>query len=180
MNGQPMWYNLPWVNPMSMSDSEIRISQSRATPLQEKRARAIRRFNWLYVYAPIVILSIISLAIIVILLYFVFNPPSSETYETISGIADAIVIMGVFPLIIVTGALLAIIFSIWVRSRRRGIAPVHGTQKFLWRVSWALDDVQIITGQIMSRIASPFVSIHGYAAFVRRFLHQLVGLLKRS
>jgi hypothetical protein len=164
---------------MSITDPEIIISRSKATLEQEERAKEIRRFNQLFVYTPITLLSLISLAIIVLLLYFVINPPNNETYATISGIADAVVIMGVFPLIIISGVLLFLIFSIWVRSRRRGIAPVRGTQKFLWRVSWALDDVYLITKRVTERIANPFISIHAFAAYIRRLFLQLSGLLKR-
>jgi hypothetical protein len=180
VNGIPMWYNLFGVNPMSLTDPEIRITQTNPSPLQEERAKAISRFNRLFIYTPIVILSLISLALVITLLYFVFNPPSSDAYATISGIADAIVIMGVFPLIITTGALLVIIFSIYVRGRRRGFAPVRGTQRFLWRVDWALSDVRQITGQVADQIARPFISIHAFSAYLRGFFHQLVRLLKRS
>ncbi len=165
---------------MTLPDPKVRITQSTPTLMQEERAKAIRRFNRLFVYAPIVILSLISLAIIVMLLYFVVYPPSSETYAIISGIADAVVIMGVLPLIILTGALLVIIFSVWVRGRRRGFAPVRGSQRLLWRVEWALSDVQRITGQVANQIVRPFISIHAFAAYIRRLFHHLGRLLKRS
>lgn len=175
-----MWYNFIGAYPMTQSDPYKIITQSSPTAIQEERAKSIRRFNWLYVYTPIAFLSLVALAIIALLLYLVVNPISVETYATISGIADAVVIMGILPLLIIFGALLLAIFSIWIRARRRGFAVVRGSQKFFWRVQWALDDVQRITRQTGDMLASPFISIRAVAAYVRSLFHQLIRLLKRG
>lgn len=165
---------------MTQTDPNIRITQSSPTAIQEERAKSIRRFNLVFVYTPIAFLSLVALAIIALLLYLVVNPLSAETYATISGIADAVVIMGTLPLLIIFGALLLAIFSIWVRARRRGFAVVRGSQKFFWRVQWALEDVQRIARQIGDMLASPFISIQAISAYIRSLFHQLIRLLKRG
>ncbi|MGD2049286.1 MAG: hypothetical protein PVH03_07315, partial [Chloroflexota bacterium] len=67
------------------------------TPSQLERGASIKRFNRLFVYLPISFFSVVAILITILLLYLSLNPPTDETLLTISGIADAVVILGTIP-----------------------------------------------------------------------------------
>jgi hypothetical protein len=156
------------------------VVETEPTVSQLARAEKLRRFNRLYIYTPIVIASVVALAVVLFLLYVALIQPSIKGLETISAIADAAVILGAIPPLVIGGVLLALILAIAVQARRRDIAPLRESQLFLWRVDRFATYLGRASGDLALKIATPFIWARAWAAYVRTFASQLKNMLKRS
>ncbi len=151
-----------------------------ATPIQQERADSIRRFNRLYVYGPISFFGIAAILITIFLLYLSLNPPSEETLPTISGIADAVLILGTIPAIIVCGVVPALFLVTTYQARKRGMAPLRQLQTLLWRMDSGVGMVRQKVDETAPKIARPFITVHAKLAYFQTFLKRIPHLFRRS
>lgn len=150
------------------------------TLVQQERAASLRRFNRLYIYLPITFFGIVAILITVFLLYLSLNPPSVETLQTISGMADAVVILGTIPAIIVCGIVPALFLVTTVQARKRQMAPLRQLQTFLWRMDSGVGIVRQKVGETAPKIARPFITIHAKLAYFQTLFSRIPHLFRRS
>lgn len=149
--------------------------------LQQERAKQLRRFNITRVYAPIVLFAFFILVVTVFLLFLVFSPSSSaQTYLTISGMADAAVILGALPVVIISGILLIFIFYGIFSARQRGVAPVRSTLFLFLRLESTLARIDVIISQAADSITKPFIKLRSFYSYIRSLLGQVGAIFKRS
>lgn len=156
------------------------VVEAEPTHRQLERATELRRFNRLFVYAPVLLASAIAIAIVILLLFLVLVQPSIKNLRTISAIADAAVILGAIPPLAIGGILLSIIVAIVVQARRRDFAPLRETQLFLWRVDRFSTYLGRTIGEVALKVASPFVQIRALGAYLRTFVSGLKRIVKRN
>ncbi len=150
------------------------------TTAQQQRAASMRRFNTLYIYLPIGFFGFVAIIIVLILLYLSLNPPAAQTLKTISGIADAVVILGTVPAIIICGIIPTLAIVGTVQARRRGMAPLRQLQVLLWRMDRGVGIVRQKVDDMAPKIARPFIQIHGAFAYVQNLFNRIVRVFKRS
>lgn len=150
------------------------------TTIQQERAASIKRFNRLFVYLPITFFGIVAILTTIILLYLSLNPPTEETLLTISGIADAVVILGTIPVMIVCGIFPALFLVTVVQARQRGMAPLRQLQTLLWRMDSGIGLARQKVEEIAPRIARPFIIIQGRLAYFHALIKKIPHLFRRS
>ena len=147
---------------------------------QLERAKEIRRFNLLYIYFPIVSLSLVVLLLVLALIYLGLNPPALETLQTLSGIADAVVILGLIPTIILCGIFPTLVIGVTVQARKQGIAPIQQLQVLLWRLDRLIGTGRMKVDEVAPKIARPFINIHATVAYIKTLFKQIIRIFKRS
>ena len=73
---------------------------------QLERAASIRRFNRIYIFLPISLASIIALALTILLIFLALGIGTVEVRETISGIADSVLILTIIPTMVLCAIVL--------------------------------------------------------------------------
>lgn len=165
---------------MTMSEVTPEKTEYIPTPIQQERAASLRRFNRLYVYVPVSLFSVVAILITVFLLYLSLNPPTEETLKTISGIADAVLILGTIPAIIVCGIVPTLILVTTVQARKRGMAPLRQLQTLLWRMDSGVGMVRQKVDETAPKIARPFITVHAKLVYFQTLLKRIPHLLRRS
>lgn len=159
------------------------------TDAQKARAVALKRFNWLYVYTPLIIGAIILVALIALMFWAAFAAPVENSRQFLSGLADMVVIFIAVPmtLLCAIGPILLvglIAYPIQQRRRRQesGIpAPQGGRlQMLLWRLDALLNKMYGKIVEILPRVARPIIQMHGLLAYAGAWLARLKELLTRS
>ena len=77
-------------------ETQIEQVYSPSSRQTDRRAR-IRRFNLLAVYLPIGLASLLALALTILLLIAALGDGSSKALETISAVADSVMILAIIP-----------------------------------------------------------------------------------
>jgi hypothetical protein len=146
---------------------------------QLMRNKALRRFNWLYIYTPIIVVVVLTLGILALLTWQSLVPDSAEKMLFLSGLADLILIGWMCPmtLILSLGPISGIYFL--YRRNQRGSYVREPLQRLVWRTDSLLDTSQDKIKQVQPRIAEPFITAHGWAAFVRNIGQQIVQLFNQ-
>lgn len=150
------------------------------TQEQAERAAALRRFNLLFVYGPVGLISAIVLGLVILLLIVVLNPPSDGALLFISGLADAALVIALLPIVIIGAALLSLIAYSYYRARQRGMAPIRQTQRLLWRMDVVVGKLRDLTKETASKVARPFILANSYAVYMKALAYQVLKLVKRS
>jgi hypothetical protein len=150
------------------------------TPSQLERGASIKRFNRLFVYLPISFFSVVAILITILMLYLSLNPPTDETLLTISGIADAVVILGTIPAIIVCGIFPALFLVAVVQARQRGMAPLRQLQTLFWRMDSGIGLVRQKVNETAPKIARPFIVVYAKFAYFQALIKKIPHLFRRS
>ena len=165
-----------------METSEIITVEQKPEPTssQLERARSMRRFNLLWVYLPIGLGAALILFLVGLLLVVSLQPDNGDARSTISGVADAFIILTIIPLLLLCGSVPTLAVFITIKARENDMAPLRQTQLLFWRI----ERLQGLLGNRLSelsvKVAQPFIAINGVAAYMRSLLNQLKRLLKRS
>lgn len=156
------------------------------TEEQKQRLAARRRFNWSYVYAPIILFSLVILSLIGLLIYGVLSPNGNGTAEFASALADIILIMTITPLLLLC-ALPTLLFAgvvVYRRQQRkekkeRGeLVPEHGrVQRLFWRLDNLLTRIQTIIQQQAPKGAGPIINVNAWLSYLLAFWQQLKSFL---
>ena len=150
------------------------------TAEQAERAAELRRFNRLFVYGPIGLISAIVVTLIVLLLIVAINPPSGEALLFISGLADVALVIAILPIVIVGAALLGLIGYAYITARKNGTAPIRQTQRLLWRMDNVVGRLRVRTERAAEGVIQPFLSMNGAVAYVKTLIMQIMRMVKRS
>lgn len=165
---------------MAMSEVQSEITEYTPTPIQQERDASLRRFNRLYIYFPILFFSLAAILITVFLLYLSLNPPTEETLLTISGIADAVVILGTIPVIIICGIVPTLFLVTTVQARKRGMAPLSQLQTLLWRMDSGVGMVRQKVDETAPKIARPFITIQAKLVYFQTLVKSIPHSFRRS
>lgn len=161
------------------------------TPSTEQlaRAAALRRFNRLYVYVPVGLVTAVILALSLYLLYLALFPPSEDTYLFLSGLADFVLIMMLLPVVLIFGLVMTAViggyvyYNYFMDEADRPIppAPPYGrVRTLLWRAdSLLLMIVLPKLRRISQRITQPIIRFNGWFAYGQSWLHSIQKLFTR-
>lgn len=152
------------------------------TITQRERFEKLRRFNWLYVYTPILICTAVVLVLIGMMMWGTFANPETPTRLFFSGMADLILILILLPLIVIglIGPAALGGFVYWqIQSRRtRQEQPVqiegNLVQRYSWRLEALLDKAAVTIERIVAKIATLLIRVHGQVEFASQFLRKII------
>lgn len=171
---------LAWKILMTVPDVVPEKTEYTPTTSQLERAASIKRFNRLFVYLPISFFGVVAILLTILMLYLSLNPPTEETLLTISGIADAVVILGTVPAIIVCGIVPALFLVTTIQARQRGMAPLRQLQTLLWRMDSGIGLVRQKVDETAPKIARPFIIVQAKIAYFQALIKKIPHLFRRS
>ncbi len=152
----------------------------RPSSRQIDRGARIRRFNLLAIYLPIGLASFLALALTILLLIAALGAGSSEALETISAVADSVMILAIIPTMVLCAIVPTAFMVISLQMRSRGQAPLRSTQWFLWQVQYRLELIADRIVIIMAKIREPIIRISSSYAFINRLFVRILSLFKWS
>lgn len=164
---------------------EVVATTYRPTLEQHQRAAALRRFNWLFVYTPIIVLSLAALIFVILLLWGVLSTGIEGTSAFVSGLADVIVILFTLPLLILCAvgpAALVAMIVLAVRRRRdpQAASVLERLHRLLWRLDNIVERVLVRTKELAPRVGEPLINLHARTAYVKTLTNRLKRILTRS
>jgi hypothetical protein len=145
----------------------------------------LRRFNWLYVYTPVIVVSLVALILVILLLWGALSPNIEGTSAFVSGLADVIIILFSLPLLalcaIGPGALVAMIV-LTVRRRRdpQAAALLDRLHTLLWRLDNMVERVLVKTRELSARAAGVVIRVQARAAYLKTLFNRIKGVFIRS
>jgi len=147
---------------------------------QAKRAQELRRFNLLYVYLPIGLMSALTVVTVVLLLIVAITQPNVEALLWLSGLADIALVLAMLPVIVVGVIILSLSAYIYIQARRSGTAPIRQTQRLLWRMDNVVGRLRVRTDEAALVVAQPFFKLQGVVAYVRALIIQIIDMVRRG
>ncbi len=150
------------------------------TSRQLERDAALRRFNRLFVYLPVLLAVLIALAVIGLLFWVTLIEPGESSRETVSGIASAVVILVSIPMTLLCAVPSLLVIGITMQSRQKGQAPIKRIQSIFWRLDNLVMRLQTKVNETTPKVANVVIKGHTAVAYVRTLLNKLINLLKRS
>ena len=155
------------------------------SPAQTARATALRRFNWLYVYTPLLITCLLILILVGFMAWGAFGPQQERTRSFLSGVADVIIIATVLPPTLLCLAPPIGLLALVTYRRRQQDGPSERTdygrlQIYLWRLGHFIDKILTAVQQALPKIAAPVINAHARASYVRAFYQQIASIIHRS
>jgi hypothetical protein len=146
------------------------------TAVQQERIDALKRSNWLFIYAPILFFVIVLLVLTGLLLWGAFSPNIVGTREFASGVADVIIILTTLPMILLclTLPLGLFGFTIYRRQKQGTERPYGRLRPLFWRVDNILDTVQDKVETTAPKVAQPVTKLNALVAFIGTWLEAIV------
>jgi hypothetical protein len=146
---------------------------------QVERAAALRRFNWLYVYAPLGLLALLALVLVGLLAWGVLSPHVVGTAAFASGLADIIIILTIIPLQVLC-AIVPLAAIGYVLYRRQQPKREHGRlQTLFWKIDTFLDKAAAKVDTALPKAANPVIRGYALAAYWRTFINAVKKLVIR-
>lgn len=146
--------------------------------------RHLRRFNWLFVYTPILIGALVLIGLFGLMLWNSFRSPESAELSFYSGLADIILILVLIPLILVgllgPAALGGLIYwAVDSRRKRKEQTEPQPEGMFIQRYSWQLENIidraAVTIDQFVAKIAAQVIRLNGWLDYVAQFLRKLAN-----
>ncbi len=137
-------------------------SGSQNTPLasQLARSRALRRFNWAFVYLPLLLATMIVLVLIAALLWTALAGQRLGALEPAgarglaSGLADLLFVLAALPWALLCPVLPLLLFAGIVHGRRQGTAPLRRLRELLWRLERQLQHFDRVVERRLPPVAA--------------------------
>jgi hypothetical protein len=150
------------------------------TSKQLRRDTAMRRFNRLFLYLPIAIVSgLVALTILILFIYVLSSDPQDYVIG-LSAIADSVVIIILIGLMLPMGLFIAVVAAAFYGGRKAGMAPLRQTQRLFWRLDVLAGRIQRGVFNTVPRLADPFIIVHGRVAFWRVFFRSIKRMFNRG
>lgn len=155
------------------------------TTEQESRYQRLQRFNQLYVYLPLGLMTVAGIGLTIFLFYGAFVPENRETTRAFtSALADLILILVMMPLSLVCGIVPMGMIGLMVYRRnlnQQADGPQYGRiQPLLWRLESLLVTIHRKTAEILPKIAPPLIQLNARLAFIETFLKYVKQIFTRS
>ncbi len=156
------------------------IPEPRYQPTSEQlaRAAALRRFNRLVVYLPVLLGALVVLGLFVALIWLAVV--EADLRPLASATADLLVVLAILPALALSLVLPGLAVAALVQRKQRDLHPFRSLQTLLWRFDRLIARVQHRTGPIMARLAEPVIAAHAFIAHQRTWLRTLLGLESES
>lgn len=163
------------------------IGPLQATPKQAERLARLRRFNLLFVYLPIAILSLLLLGLVGWLIWRAVVIGVDQTRTTTGAVADIIVMLTLCPLMLLCATGPAAAIALIVRSRQQADPAQPRTRPegvgWLQAQLWRLDNIITVAAEkiaaVVDRVAAPIIALRARFAFVETWLESLWARLQR-
>jgi hypothetical protein len=151
------------------------------TEAQRDRAAARRRFNRLYIYTPILLMTAVALILVGLMVWSVFTPEGAEHAAFLSGLADIILILILLPQVVIWGAVVALPIAFWVKRYQERRKPPSADQVYVrqygrfrilfWQIDHHLDNLHhLLTHRILPAIVNPIIASHKFGAALKTWL----------
>jgi len=151
------------------------------TVAQEDRAKALRRFNRLFVYVPVGFVGLGVLIIIGLLFWGSFSPNITGTREFTSALADIIIILTIAPLMLVCAIFPAGLIALMVYGAKKPEGSKYGRmQTALWKIHNFADKLQSNRQVIVDKAARPVIQGHARFAYYQSILKFIGRIFSRS
>lgn len=156
------------------------------TPAQQARDVSLRRFNRLTIYLPLGAAGCAALVLLGIMLWQVFaTTPESQTYRFFSGLADLILILSLFPLLLLCAIGPALFgYLVYAANTKRKLEPAQRRCKLqtaLWRLDAVLGTAQsALRDRYLEQAARPLISGHAYLAALKAVVRHVRNALSHS
>ncbi len=151
------------------------------TVAQEDRAKALRRFNRLFVYLPISIVGLGVLIVIGLLLWGSFSPNITGTRDFTSALADIIIILTIAPMMLVCAIFPAGLIALMVYGGKKPEGSKYGRmQTVLWKLHNFADRLQSNRQVILDTAARPIIQGHAKVTYYQSILKFIGRLFSRS
>jgi hypothetical protein len=151
---------------------------------QLERAAALRRFNWLYIYTPIIVAALICIVLIGLLFWGAFSPNITGTRNFASALADIVIILTTLPLLLLcaigpVGALALFVY----RRQKRVDSPAPGYGRLhilLWRLDTLVSKGQVMIETALPKVAQPVIQANARAVYWRTLIKNWREIFNRS
>ncbi len=147
---------------------------------QLNREENLRRFNSRFIYWPIGIASLIAFSIVLTMVLYIIIAPSTEYLITFSAIADAVIILLSFTIILIISVFLAVAGAVYYQARKNGIAPIRQLQILFWRIEMLTIRIYGSVSEIAPKIARPFIAIGSRLAYIRVLFIGITRIFSRG
>lgn len=166
-----------------MPETEVINANRGAEPtvVQEARITSLKRFNWYFVYTPLLVLLLIILILTGLLLWGVLSPNIVGTREFASGVADIVIILAVLPmtLICLVPPVGLVGFMIYRRQKNQDEGKYGRLHRLLWRVDNLLDTLQPKIEAAVDKVSRPIIRLNAVLAYITTWLNHIVNLFRR-
>jgi hypothetical protein len=140
---------------------------------------ALHRFNGLFVYVPLALLGIATLATVIWLMWTTLAGPTAEVARVdVSAVADLIIIASVLPLTLACLLLPGLAIGLTIYDKEREMSRIEWLQRKLWRVEDGVDWVQGHVAETTPRLARPITTLNGWVAYGRTVAARLWHILR--
>jgi hypothetical protein len=147
--------------------------ETEPTTVQRQRAAALRRFNWLYFYLPIILFSLGGIAPLIFILWKSLPAEQTEQRLFVSAVADVMIILTVLPMLLLCAIAPGAAVYLVVHGRKEGWAPLRKLQTLFWRLQNLLARVDGRIQQTGDKAGHALIQAHGRAAWLRQLLRSL-------
>ena len=150
--------------------------------MQLEREAALRRFNWLYIYMPIMIGGIAIVVLVDVMLWGALSPNIEGTRAFASALADLFIIMTIIPIVLLGGLILLGMIALIAQWRRRDdkATPYSGLHLLFWRLDARLSRLQTRLQMMMPKMAQFVMKIGTITAYIETLLKNMAKFFSRS
>jgi hypothetical protein len=147
---------------------------------QLNRKENLRRFNRRFIYWPIGLASLLAFSIVLTMVLYIIIAPSTEYLITFSAIADAVIILLSFTIILIISVFLAVAGAVYYQARKNGIAPIRQLQILFWRIEMLTIRIYGSVSEIAPKIARPFIAIGSRLAYIHVLFIGITRIFSRG
>jgi hypothetical protein len=151
------------------------------TAVQQARMASLQRFNWYFVYTPLLILLLTVLILTGLLTWGALSPNITGTRAFISGVADIIIILVAMPmtLLCLVPPLAAVGFMVYRRQKQKEGRKYGRLYRLFWRIESILDIVHTRSEALLPRVTQPIIRLNAIMAFFTTLLNHISRLFRR-
>lgn len=147
---------------------------------QLARADALRRFNWLYIYTPLIMLAVVTVSLVFWLTWgmlFATELGISQMRERVSAVADLIIIALTLPATLMCLLLPGLGIALLVHDREREMTRIAWLRTWLWRLDSLVAQVRDKTAENAPKVAGQVVQFNGRVSYFRALLWRIRQIL---
>lgn len=168
--------------PAEMNTPDL-ASQDDAHPVElahVERAKALQRFNRIFVYLPVGTAAAIVLGLVI--WFIVIGPAGANesAQATLSGAADIFMIMSSTVLMLLCAIFPLLFFGLTLQLRRSGSRPLFRMQRLFWRANDLVSRLSTAVAQAAPKAASVLIAFRTRLTYLVAVAEQIPNLFKRS